>query len=159
MKTAAFKETLLTGAVLMAFANPGWADSGSFTMKYTKNTPVPIGDKEGHIIYLGEARGTAEGGTADGAKVLNRDYVDIIQGSGTHQGYATFTKETGEEIVKWSGKVNTVLNDDGTPNTTFEGDWTTVHGTGQFEQDLGDTGTYNGYFTSPTDYVVEWREE
>jgi hypothetical protein len=158
-KTITIKQTALIGAMLMAFAGAGWADSGSFTMKYTQNQPIPVGDQQGHIIYLGESHGTAEGGSKDGSKVLNRDYVDITNGNGEHQGYTTFTKGSAKEIVKWSGKVNTALNEDGRPNTTFEGDWKTVHATGEFDGNMGKSGPYEGYFTSPTEYVVEWEVE
>ena len=162
MRTITLKTTVLTTMLMMmvsAFATVGWADSGSFNMHYTKNNPIPVGDKEGHIIYLGEAHGTAKGGWKDGGKVLNRDYVDIIKGNGTHQGYITVTRSGDKEVTKWSGKVNTTMNEDGTPNTTFAGNWVTVYGTGDFEQHVGKGGRYEGYFTSPTDYVVEWQNE
>lgn len=159
MKTMKIKHTLILGALMMGFTGAGWADSGTFTMKYTKNNPIPVGDQEGHVIYLGEARGTAEGGWKEGGKVLNRDYVDIINGNGTHQGYISVTRGDAKEVTKWSGKVSTTMNDDGAPNTAFGGNWETVYGTGDFEQHVGDRGTYEGYFTSPTDYVVEWQDE
>ncbi|MDQ4146648.1 MAG: hypothetical protein M3120_02970, partial [Pseudomonadota bacterium] len=94
MRAITLKTTVLTTMLMMisAFATVGWADSGTFNMHYTKNNPIPVGDKEGHIIYLGESHGTAKGGWKDGGKVLNRDYVDIIKGNGTHQGYITVTR-------------------------------------------------------------------
>lgn len=159
MKPVLSKQTVLVGAMLVVFANASLADSSSFTMHYTKNDPIPVGGKEGHVIYLGEATGTAEGGWKDGGQVLNRDYVDIINGNGTHQGYITVTRDGAKEVTKWSGEVSTTMNEDGTPNTTFGGDWETVYGTGDFEQQVGNQGTYEGYFTSPTDYVVEWQDE
>lgn len=157
MKTISLKLTALSAAMLIGCATAGGPDAGNFTMQYTKNNPIPVGDQEGHVIYLGEAQGTAEGGSKDGSEVLNRDYVDITNGNGIHQGYATFTKGDSEEIVKWSGKVNTVMNEDGTPNTKFGGNFEAVHGTGEFEDNVGKGGNYTGYFTSPTDYVVEWQ--
>jgi hypothetical protein len=157
MNAISFKLTPVFAAMLIGCATAGSPETGNFSMQYTKNNPIPIGDQEGHIIYLGEAKGTAEGGSKDGSKVLNRDYVDITNGNGIHQGYASFTKGASLEIVKWSGKVNTVMNKDGTPNTTFGGKFKTVHGTGRFEDNVGKSGSYTGYFTSPTNYVVEWQ--
>lgn len=158
MKTSGTKQTVPAGAMLVVIAGASWADSGSFTMHYTTNDPIPVGDKEGHVIYLGEARGTAKGGRKDGGKVLNREYVDIVNGNGTHQGYVAVTRDGDKEVTRWSGKVTTTMNEDGTPNTTFGGNWTTVYGAGDFEQQVGASGTYEGHFTSPTDYIVEGRE-
>lgn len=144
MKPIALKLTILLGAMLVAFSNAGWADSGTFTMNYTKNNPIPVGDQEGHIIYLGEARGTAKGGWKNGGKVLIREYVDIVNGNGTHQGYVTVNRGAAKEVTKYSGKGSTTMNEDGTPNTTFGGNWTLVYGIGDFEQQVGNRGTYKG---------------
>ncbi|MBA2492378.1 MAG: hypothetical protein H0V34_11980 [Gammaproteobacteria bacterium] len=54
--------------------------------------------------------------------------------------------------------VNTTMNEDGAANTTFGCAWETVHGTDSLEQYVGNRGTYTGYFTSATDYVVEWQD-
>lgn len=159
MKTITFKPAPFAGAMLLAFASASWADSGSFNMHYTKNSPIPVGDQPGHIVYLGEASGTAKGGGKDGSQVQNQDYVDIINGNGEHQGYLTATKRDGKEIVKWAGKVHTTMAKNGTPNTSFRGNYVVVQGTGWFEPRLGKHGAYKGYFTSPTDYVINWQDQ
>lgn len=157
MRTATLKRSSLMGALLIACASASWADSGSFTMTNTERDPILMAEN-GHMIYVSAAKGTAKGGDVDGARVTHRELVDITQGNGVHQGYTTFTKGGNKEIVKWSGKINTTLNDDGSPNTTFAGKWTTVYGTGPFKQSVGDSGTYEGQMTSQDSFIVKWQE-
>ncbi|MDQ3796401.1 MAG: hypothetical protein M3294_02195 [Pseudomonadota bacterium] len=44
-----------------------------------------------------------------GAKVVNREIQDLVQGSGPHNGYITFTDNDGEITAKWDGHVKTML--------------------------------------------------
>lgn len=67
----------LPRTMLIGCATAGGPDAGNFTMQYTKNSPIPVGDWEGHIIYLGKPQGMSAGGSKDGSEVLSRDYVDI----------------------------------------------------------------------------------
>jgi hypothetical protein len=47
---------------------------------------------------------------------------------------------------------------DGTPITSFKGRMWWIKATGKFENMQGE-GTYKGWFTSETSYVVEWEGE
>ena len=49
----------------------------------------------------------------EGAKVVNREIQDLIQGNGPHNGYITFTDHDGEITAKWHGTVKTTLAKDG----------------------------------------------
>jgi hypothetical protein len=54
--------------------------------------------------------------------------------------------------------VSTTLAPDKTPHTTFAGTWTYVSGTGKY-QGIRGGGTYQGHFSSPTEYTIEWKGE
>ena len=45
---------------------------------------------------------------------------------------------------------------DGNPMTTFKGKWEYASGTGKYAGIKG-KGDYNGYFTSQTNYVIDWK--
>ena len=61
-------------------------------------------------------------------------------------------------MTRWQGKVTTTLGPDQKPITRFEGTWSKLKGTGQYEGVTG-AGSYRGRMTSPTDYTVEWNGE
>ncbi|MGH8719056.1 MAG: hypothetical protein ACREV0_08975 [Burkholderiales bacterium] len=105
--------------ILSLAAAAAFADSGSMTMKYAKVEPIPIGDKEGHIIFLGESNGKNVGGAVDGAEVKLHDFVDIIQGNGIHRGYVIFNKNGDVKLAKFDGKITTVMSPDNKPQTSF----------------------------------------
>lgn len=143
-------------ALVFAAAAAWAADSGKFEMKYTENQPIPVGDAEGHAIYLGNASGPAIGGSIDGAKVSTREFVDIVNGNGNGRGYTTLSKGGDSAIYKHEGAVKTTMTDKGQPNTTFQG--RAVNVKAGLGKKLGEKVDYTGYFTSPTDYVLEWRK-
>lgn len=164
MSTASMKRTagtaifgsLIALATACAIAPATAADSGKFNMKYTENQPIPVEDAQGHAIYLGNASGPAVGGSVDGAKVSTREFVDIVNGTGSGRGYTTISKGGETAIYKHEGKIKTTMSDKGQPNTTFEGEAVNVKpGIGK---KMGEKVAYKGYFTSPTDYVLEWRK-
>ena len=61
-------------------------------------------------------------------------------------------------ISKWEHQLTTVMTEEGTPSTTFEGTFTYTGGMGKYENIKGG-GTYKGMFTSKTEYVVDWMGE
>ncbi len=153
------RATAVVFGILSLTAAAAFADSGSMTMKYSKVEPIQIGDKEGHIIYLGESAGSNKGGTVDGAEVKLHDFVDITQGNGIHRGYVIFNKNGDMKLAKFDGKITTVMSADNQPLTSFAGTYTDVHGTGAYASRIGLTGKYTGSFTSQTDFVAEWNED
>jgi hypothetical protein len=165
MKTHQFGKSLLTAAVAIALFLPaavhagGTAVAGQFTGSYTKQEALPVPQAEGHVLILGEASGRNVGrdGTRymDGASIVNREIADLLQGNGPHRGYVTMRLGGDETVTRWNGHVTTTLNRDGTPNITFAGTWEKVRGNGMYRDGSG-TGSYQGYFTSQTEYFVEW---
>ena len=129
---------------------------GTFTMTYTQRHPLPISDAEGHALMATESKGTNRStgatGYMDNAAVRNAEIADLVQGTGSHQGYVTFSQGGDEHVSKWSGKVTTVLDADQKPVTSFEGTWTKVKGP-------SGRGTYRGRLTGPDAYVVDWQGE
>jgi len=134
------------------------AVSGKLTLSYIKKEVFPIPDAAGHVLYVGESQGTnASSNYMDGATVSNISNDDLIKGSGPHTGYITSkTKNGNETIKKWSGIVKTVLSPEGKPITTFSGEWKYIKCSGEYEGCAGQ-GVYNGYFTAPETYVVEYK--
>lgn len=129
---------------------------GTFTMTYTQRHPLPLTDVGGHVLIATESRGrnqsTGPTGYMDGAEVRNSEIADLVQGTGTQQGYVTLVQGGEEHVSKWSGKVTTVLDADQKPVTSFGGTWTRVKGpNGQ--------GTYRGRLTGPDTYTVSWQGE
>src|ERR1700733_13373912 len=101
-------------------------DSGSMDAVYAKREIQPIPDRDGHILMLTEAVGTAKdaSGTAsvDGFATSIREISDLNQGNGPSKGYVVFSKGSDQEVVKIEGNVTTVMKD-GRPSTTVEGHW------------------------------------
>lgn len=133
--------------------------SGTFTMTYSQQHVLPLGDAPGHMVALFESKGsnsnTGPYTYMDGAEVINSETVDLTQGNGADQGYIIFAKGVDTTYNKWSGKVTTTLGDDKKPVTTFSGTWTKIGGAGQFASVTG-SGTFKGRMTSETGYVVDW---
>ncbi len=129
---------------------------GTFTMAYTEQHPMPVQDAEGHILLQSASQGSNQstGSTSylQGAGVSNAEFADLVQGTGTHQGYITTTLNGEVDVDRWSGKVTTTLGTDQKPVTTFQGTWTRVKG-------ASGHGTYSGRITGPTTYVVDWAGE
>jgi len=136
--------------------------SGKMTVAYTKQERIDVGDVEGHLISLSESEGinvsTGKPEFMNGAQVVNLSFADLVKGNGPQQGYVKNTKKGDTAIAKWEGKITTTLSAEGTPITTFEGTFSWIKGTGQFENIQGN-GTYKGGFISKTIYTVDWEGE
>lgn len=120
-----------------------------------KPSAANVANTDGYAVMLSETTCVSSGGLVDGATVLNQEVANLHQGTGDHSGYYTITNGVDSTIAKWSGKVNTVMKD-GNPMTSFKGQWEYVGGTGKFAAIKG-KGEYAGYFTSATEYTVDWK--
>lgn len=156
--TALLSTTLLFSGYISAYA----ADySGSFKGAITKQEALPIVDKDNRVIVLGSSSGinksTGKNGYFDGGEVVIKDYIDMVNGNGSYQGYITFSKD-GEQVTnKLDGKIVTIMAPDGkTPLTTIEGTFDGLYGTNLYGT-LHPFGTFTAKFTSPTEYVSEWQ--
>jgi hypothetical protein len=154
---------LVSIAALGARATPDRIKiSGTATLAFTNRQMAAVGDVEGHALILAEARGanrnTGPTEYMSGAEVTNVELADLVRGTGPHHGYITFAKDGESAMAKWVGQVNTTLSSADAPVTTFQGTWSIVKGTGQYEGISG-SGTYNGRFTSQAAYAVDWKGE
>ncbi|NOS98066.1 MAG: hypothetical protein HOP25_06295 [Methylotenera sp.] len=129
--------------------------AGQSKCTYTP-TAANVANTDGYVVLLSETTCNFAGsGFGEGATVLNQEVANLHQGTGEHSGYYTASNGADSTIAKWSGKVNTVIKD-GNPMTSFKGQWEYVGGTGK-HQGIKGKGEYNGYFTSATEYTVDWK--
>jgi hypothetical protein len=154
---------LLGSALLLTGTISAYAEdfAGSFKGTITKQDGLPIIDNGQHVIALGTSTGTNKStgnkDYFDGGAIVVTDVVDIVNGNGTHHGYWTVTKD-GETVTnKLTGKMTTVMAADGkTPLTTIVGTIDGLYGT-NFYGTVHPVGVYKVTFTSPTEYVSEWK--
>jgi hypothetical protein len=155
---------ILSSLASIAFAcTTAWADqikeSGSFDLAYVKKDAQPIPDQDGHMLSLSDAQGVSKNTSGtdylDGFSVNVRDFADLTQGTGPHQGYVIYAKGSDQQVVKIEGMVTTTMKE-GRPNTTFKGNWVVVNAKGALAGTKGD-GTYSGYFTAEDKYHVDWE--
>jgi len=149
--------TLLFTGTISAYA----ADyAGSYKGTITKQDGLPIVDNGQHVIALGTSTGTNKSTGKkdyfDGGAIVVTDFIDIVNGNGTHQGYWTVSKD-GEQVTNsLKGKMTTVMAADGkTPMTSIEGTVDGLYGTGVYGT-IHPVGVYKVTFTSPTEYLCEW---
>ena len=114
-----------------------------------------IANTDGYAVSLSETTCASSGGFIEGATVSNPEIANLHQGNGDNSGYYTITNGTDSTVAKWSGKVTTIMKD-GNPMTSTKGQWEYVGGTGKFAGIKG-KGEYSGYFTSATEYTVDWK--
>ncbi|MDP2152995.1 MAG: hypothetical protein Q8J66_04980 [Methylotenera sp.] len=114
-----------------------------------------VANTDGYAVMLSETTCTSSGGFIEGAAVSNPEIANLHQGNGDNSGYYTITNGTDSTIAKWSGKVTTVMKD-GNPMTSSKGQWEYVGGTGKYK-DIKGKGEFNSYFTSATEYTVDWK--
>lgn len=136
--------------------------SGTHTFTAVQPQQLEFGDAPGHVLMLAQARGSNQSpgpdGFMDGAKIVSVSVADLVAGNGPNHGYDIQVGEGDSVFTRWEGVVATVLSPEKTPLTSFHGTWTKNRGTGRYLGIKG-AGTYQGHFTSPTAYVVEWRGE
>lgn len=136
--------------------------SGVFSMKVGQQQTLPVASPAEPVLLLtqssGTNRSTGKSAYMDGAEVINRQIADLTQGNGPQQGYITEIHGADTTVTRYQGKVVTTLGADQKPITRFEGTWSKLRGTGQYEGVTG-AGSYTGKMTSPTEYTVEWSGE
>jgi len=136
--------------------------SGKMTCAYTDRQAYESGYTEGHFLSLAESDGINISAGAnvfmDGAQVVNFSFADLVKGNGPHQGYVKLLQKDDVVISKWQGKITTIMSDEGTPLTTFDGTYSYVKGLGKFNNIQG-KGTFRGKFISQNIYTVEWEGE
>jgi hypothetical protein len=136
--------------------------SGTLTLAYTAKDSLVVGDEGGHLMMLDLSEGknvsTGDNAFMDGAQAANMSFADMTLGNGVNQGYVKFAAGDDAVYAKWSGTLTMVLTAEDEPDVSFEGEYTYIMGTGQYENIKGG-GTYKGKFTSDTEYVCDWEGE
>lgn len=136
--------------------------SGQAELQYSKREAIDVPGREGHMLALGEVRGTNQDTSASdffaGASAVNVETADLMQGNGTHQGYYTMRNGGDAVTAKWHGTVTTVLAPDQQPQTSFNGTWEYTQGTGRYSGIQG-SGVYAGEFLALDRYLVRWQGE
>lgn len=120
-----------------------------------KPTAASIANTDGYAVMLSETTCTSSGGFIEDATVSNPEIANLHQGNGDNSGYYTITDGTDSTIARWNGKVTTVMKE-GNPMTSSKGQWEYVGGTGKYK-DIKGKGEFNSYFTSATEYTVDWK--
>lgn len=164
-KSVKFYGGALASMLLLSMAQHATAAAeyaGSFKGTITKQDARPIVDGGGqHVLVLATSSGThkstGKNSYFDGGKIEINDTVDLVNGNGPYQGYATYSKD-GEQVTnRLEGVVKTVMAPDGkTPLTTIEGTFDGVYGTNLYGT-MHPYGKFTVKFTSPTEYISEWE--
>lgn len=150
---------LLIPAVAFRPAPATSAVSGVFTLTYVNPSVSKGMNANGMSVFVSTARGTnrntGEGKYLSGARVVNVDTAAMVEGNGTHSGHATFTEGRSTVVKRFTGTTATTVVK-GRPESTFQGKWSIVRGTGRYAGVTGN-GTYKGRFETATRYTVEWK--
>jgi hypothetical protein len=120
---------------------------------------VEVGDQEGHVVAVVEAKGinsTIMGKTVpDGMVYRLSGLLDINLKTGVGSfvdGYDEYTDRDGDMIIhKITGKYPG-------GGKAAEGEWTCIKGTGKFEGMQG-KGTWIGHDIAPRQWYVDWEGE
>ena len=132
------KLCLATPAVAILALFVGSSLAGAETIKeksrtvyhMTKVEAIPVGDVPGHIIGIADARGLffIEGGEV--GAFSNKIWFDYTNGNGSHWAYSINTFPDGSTRVNKAQGTTTALP---SGESTFEGTFTFVRGTGRWE--------------------------
>jgi hypothetical protein len=136
--------------------------SGKETLAYTRQERINVGDIEGHIISLVEAKGvnvsTGNLEYMNGGQVVNLVTSDLVNFNGPIQGYSMVKKKEDSALGKLEGKIITELSSEGTPVAIIEATLTWIKGTGKFKNIQGVV-TAKGRYISENIYIVDWEGE
>ncbi len=111
----------------------------------TKVEAIPVGDVPGHIIAIADARGLCFVENGEVATYSNKIWFDVTNGSGPHWSYSIYTFPDGSTWVSKAQGTTTALP---SGESTFEGTFTFIKGTGRSEGIQGG-GTYAGKRLAP----------
>ncbi len=146
----------------LAFAQEKIKISFRHTHATVKSEAFEIGDVEGHYVgfrYYEGPMEVIEGPKAlDGAQDTGISLWDYVQGNGTAHGYAKAVKGPNSVVMKHEAQTRTSTSPNGTRVTTYEGTFTFIKGTGEFEGIQGG-GTMRGKLISRNISVTERQGE
>ena len=150
------------GATTSMAQQKGTKVSGTITAANVYLQAINLDDAKGHRLAIAQSEGTNATAGAnpfmDGAEVMIAGTDDLVNGTGTGAGYTKISKGDDAVYLKREAKITTEVPPKGQPVTTFEGTFTFIKGTGQY-QNIQGSGTYKGKYISKTIYTVEWEGE
>jgi len=142
----------------LAFAQQKIKISFRQTHATVKSEAIEIGDVKGHYAGFRHFEGAMEvieGPKAlEGAQITGVSLWDLIQGNGSAHGYTKAVKGPNSIVMKWELQARTSTSPEGTPVHTYEGPFTFIKGTGEFEGIQGG-GTYKGRYISKYISITE----
>jgi len=142
----------------LAFAQEKIKVSFRQTHATVKSEYLEIGDVKGHYAGFRHYEGAMEvieGPKAlEGAQITGVSQGDTIQGNGSAHGYTKAVKGPNSIVMKWELQVRTSTSPEGTPVMTYEGPFTFIKGTGEFEGIQGG-GTIKGKYISKNISITE----
>lgn len=127
--------------------------SGSFSGKARVQSAVSLSDIPGHQIQVAEITGSQRSTDQNWnhAGLTYWGVADLVNGNGTQKGYYVNERADGDrDCGTFEGRVTTAQG-----QTTLEGTWQTVTGTGKFTG-VKAGGTYQGRVTSPSEIEMTW---
>ena len=134
------------------------AVSGVFTLTYVNQVATGT-DAKGASVFVstgtGANRNTGDSEYFSAGRVLAVDTAAMIEGNGTHSGQVTVSEGSDTVVERFTGATTTRIVK-GRPESTFEGTWTIISGTGRYSGITGN-GTYTGRFETATKSTVEWK--
>ena len=151
------------GATLLGTARAGQpiAISGRDTCKITEAHALPVDGDQDHVLIVqkGTCTRSASGQSSrfDGSQANWVETDDLVKGSGTLQGYLVETLKDGStEQCRYTGLMTTVTMN-GKQNTTTNGTWEMIRGTGPSLANVQMRGTFRFTPTSDTGGVSDWQ--
>ena len=128
------------------------------------STVVPLGpgdDPKHELVVLMIRRDTTTSSDPDWNETEQIVYEqsDQVAGTGTHRAYFRRLHKNGDiDYGPFEGMHKTTVKEDGSWETTWEGTWKTIGGTGKFKNIKG-SGTYRGKATAAEGASTEFEGE
>jgi len=154
---------LSAGATLLGTARAGQPIdiSGKDTCKITEAHALPVEGDQDHVLIVqkGTCTRSASGQSSrfDGSQINWVETDDLVKGSGTLHGYLIERlKDGGTEQCRYTGLMTTVMVN-GKQNTTRNGTWEMIRGTGPSLANVQMRGIFKFTPTSDTGGVSDWQ--
>ena len=120
--------------------------------------PGPGDDPNHELVVLAIRRDTTTSPDPEwnGTEQIVYEQSDSVAGTGTHRGYYVRLHKNGDiDYGPFEGTHKTTVKEDGSWETTWEGTFKIIGGTGKFKNDKG-SGTYRGKATAQ-ESINEWE--
>lgn len=147
---------------VQTFAQEKFSIAGKGTAAFVRQERSDIGDKTDHKLSLAESEGvnlsTGETPFMDGAYFDSFVVSDLVRYSGPFQGYFRISKDHATIFARYEGRLTTLEDEPGRPETNLSLEFSWIKGTGAFENIRGG-GKMTGHYISNIIYCFEWEGE